>query len=327
MGMQVAALPSHRPLPLSQAGKSPEAPKQAYDPQNFVDAWEASRQEPPHLRGVVYRQSADGSVEVLKYSGQTTDSLPPDIPESAVKDGRVVIYVDGIHQDWGEQQRQIRHFLHGRSEVGADVGQDVIGIHEGSGPSGFKDGVRIAKVLSMLKLVQTGMVPLQWAQKKVYTIDPAVKSVHDQLKQSLLADRKVQLMTHSGGGAETAMALTLLKKQGFGEKIAENVRLLSLASAASLKDFTRAGVKAENIYYTGSKRDPVHYMFRHFIHPFAPLSTALFAANAARYLWGLATSSDPNGLAVHSPDYIFAHNHPRIQSFLDGGPGGVHRLP
>jgi hypothetical protein len=328
--MKVQSPPSLTPLPRLQSS----APLRANTPEEisveFVDAREQAREEPPELKGVLYQQSDSGAVRVLKYSGQTTDELPPDIPASAVRDNRVVIYVDGIHQEMGEQQRQIRYFLHGHAPTGADVQQDVIGVHEGAGKSGFRDGVRIAQVLSLLKLVQLGAVPLEWAQKKIFTIDPAVKTVHDQVKQSLLAGRDVQLMTHSGGGAETAAALTLLKRGGMGKQIAENVRLLSLASAASHKDFMKAGLKADNVFYTGSKNDPVHYMFENYVSPLAPLSTLCFAAGVVRYALGWVSKPDPNGLSYHAPDYIFAKNAdagPRIQAFLDGAPGGIYSLP
>lgn len=299
----------------------------------YLQARESTEEEPPELQGVVYEQTPADQVTILKYSGETTPQLPPDIPASAVNsDGRVVIYVDGIHQEMSEQRRQIRYFFHQHSPNGADVKQNVIGIHEGAGPSGFRDGVRIAKVLGTLKLLQHGLISLNWASKKLYRIDPAIKSVHDQIHQSLSAGRKVQLVTHSGGGAETAAALTLLSKEGLGEKIRDNVRVLSLASAAAAKDFTKAGVKSENLYYTGSKNDPVHYLFRHYLSPCAIPSAIGFAAGVVRYLYNLAAEpSQQEAYHYHSPDYIFAANMSdsgqRIQQFLDGGPGGVFPLP
>ncbi|MBT9586459.1 hypothetical protein IV102_24155 [bacterium] len=298
----------------------------------YIDARESAQEEPPNLKGVVYEQTTTGDITILKHSGQTTGELPADIPESAVKDGRVVIYVDGIHQEMSEQNRQIKYFLHGFATAGADVNQSVIGIHEGAGKSGFRDGVRIAKVLSMLKLVQHGVVPLEWASKKIYTIDPAIKSVHDEVKQSLLAGRKVQLMTHSGGGAETATALTLLAREGMREQIQENVRVLSLASAAAHKDFVKAGVKKESLYYTGSQNDPVHYLFRHYLSPCDIPSAIGFAADVVRYGYHLLTDkTQQTAYHYHSPDYIFAASvddqGQRIQRFLDGGPGGNFPLP
>ncbi len=300
---------------------------------DYVQAQETTQQEPPHLKGIVYEQTPQGDVNVLRLSGETKPELPADIPESAVNaDGRVVIYVDGIHQEWPEQQRQIRCFFHGQAGSGADVGQSVIGIHEGAGKSGVHDAARIGKALVMLKLVQNRVVPLEWASKKLFKIDPAIKSVHDQVKQSLLAGRKVQLVTHSGGGAETAAALTLLSRQGMKQQVSDNVRVLSMASAAAHKDFTKAGVKAENIFYTGSKSDPVYSVFRNYLGPLSPFSAVGFAVDTTRYLYQMLKGKNINVVRhYHSPDYIFHHNmvdgSQRIQKYLNGDPGGKFPLP
>lgn len=328
--MQITA-PALKVAPPPQRPGQPdqnEIPSGAWD---YVDAFESATEEPPELKGVVYRQEADKTVEVLKFSGETTPELPPDIPADAVKNNRAVIYVDGIHQMWGEQQRQIHQFLHGHNRNGANVEQSVIGIHEGAGKSGFRDGVRIAKAMVMTKLVQSGLVPLKWAQKKLYKIDPAIKAVHDQLTQSLKAGRQVQLMTHSGGGQETVAALALLAREGKKKQVAENVRVLSLASAASARDFTKSGIKPENLYYTGSKKDPVYSIFRHHLHLITLPVHIPFWIDVAKYLFSLPFQ-EPGALAVHSPDYIFAKNmndegRQRIQKFLDGGPGGTYPLP
>ena len=299
----------------------------------YIQARESTEEEPDDHKGIVYEPTQQGEIRVLKLSGQTKPELPADIPDSAVNaDGRVVIYVDGIHQEISEQQRQIRCFFQGQASTGADVGQSVIGIHEGAGKSGFHDGVRIGKALGMLKLVQNRVIPLDWASKKIYKIDPAIKSVHDEVKQSLLAGRKVQIITHSGGGAETATALTLLAREGMKQAISDNVRVLSMASAASHKDFTKAGVKAENIYYTGSEKDPVYSIFRHYLGPLSIGSAVGFAVDTARYLYEVIKGKDiPVIYHYHSPDYIFDRNmvngSQRIQKFLNGAPGGKFPLP
>ena len=328
--MQIAA-PAGPPQVINKprnAGHPDEIPSGAWD---YVDAFESATEEPPELKGVVYRQEASGTVEILKFSGETKPEPPPDIPADAVKNGRVVIYVDGIHQMWSEQNRQIDQFLHGHNPNGANVDQPVIGIHEGAGKSGFHDGVRIAKAMVMTKLVQAGVVPLKWAQKKLYKIDPAIKAVHDQLSQSLQAGRQVQLMTHSGGGQETVAALALLAREGFKKQISENVRVLSLASAAAAKDFTKSGIKPENLYYTGSKKDPVYSIFRHHLHLTTLPINIPFWYDVAKYLTSLPFQQ-PGALAVHSPDYIFAKNmndegRQKIDKFLAGGPGGSYPLP
>ncbi|MBS2037521.1 hypothetical protein JST97_21205 [bacterium] len=300
---------------------------------DYIQARETTQQEPGDLKGIVYEHTQKGEFNVLKLSGQTQPFLPADIPASALNaDNRVVIYVDGIHQELSEQKRQIRSFMQGQASTGADVDQSVIGIHEGAGKSGLHDGVRIGKALFMLKLVQNHLVPLEWASKQIYKIDPAIKSVHDEVKQSLLAGRKVQLITHSGGGAETATALQLLAREGMKDEIGENVRVLSMASAAAHKDFIRAGVKPDNLFYTGSKNDPVYSIFRHYLSPFNIISGVSFAIDAAKYGYQVLKGKDiPVVYHYHSPDYIFDRNmsegSQRIQKFLNGGAGGKFPLP
>lgn len=311
----------------------PDLPEDIALSADYIQARESTEEEPIDHKGIVYEQRQNGEINVLKLSGQTKPELPADIPDSAVNaDGRVVIYVDGIHQEISEQHRQIRSFFHGQAGTGANVGQSVIGIHEGAGKSGLHDGVRIGKALFMLKLVQNRVIPLEWASKQIYKIDPAIKSVHDEVRQSLLAGRKVQLITHSGGGAETAAALTLLAREGMKQEIGDHVRVLSMASAAAHKDFTKAGVKAENLFYTGSEQDPVYSIFRHYLGPLSLGSAVGFAVDAARYLYDMIKGKDiPVVYHFHSPDYIFDRNvvdgSQRIQKFLNGGPGGKFPLP
>lgn len=299
----------------------------------YVEERRSARKEPPHLRGVVFQQSEEGAVDVLAWSGQTRPDVPPDgsptIPESAVKGNRVVISVDGIGQTWQAHQRQIRYVLHGQGEGGADVDQPVIGIHEGAGPSGVHDVARIGRDLTLTKLLQSGLAATEWVAKKAYTIDPAVKSIHDMVRQCLQVGREVTIMTHSGGGAQAALALSILAREDEGRyrpEITDKVRVLSAASATSRRDFEEAGVADENILYTGSRKDAVYRIFRHHIHPFAwhknliPIADAIYSG----------ITHDPNGIAYHSPDYIFAENENqeagRLQGFLEGGPGGSYPL-
>ena len=269
----------------------------------YVEAFERAKQEPKWMHGMVFQQSGS-DVRVLAKNGET----PVGIPASAVEDDRVVIYVDGIHQEWTEQQRQIRTFIEPRVE------QPVIGIHEAAGKSTIGDGARIGKVLSYLKLVQSGAIPLSWAAKRLYKIDPSVKSVHDEVKTAVESGLKVQLVTHSGGGAETAAALNVLGREGVD---LSDVRVLSCASAAAFEDFTSAGVKPENIYYTGSVNDPVYAMMRHFL----PCGMPGLIGDLVTYVMN---QKDP--LSYHSPDYIFGNN-PQMGAYLAGGPGGKYPLP
>ncbi len=312
----------------------PHIPKDAWD---YVDAREAAAEEPANLKGVVFLQNSDQSMRVLKFSGQTRPDVgagePSDIPAEAVRFNRVVISVDGINQEWGEHQRQIYRFLHNGGPpggAGADVAQPVIGIHQGAGKSNVADIVRIAKDLSLLKGLQARVIPTAWALEKVAVVDPAVKSLHDTVKQALHDGRDVQIVNHSGGGQETALALTLLKKEGFENEIRDKVRVLAMAPACSVRDLEMAGVKSENIYYTASQNDPVWRIFHHHVET-NPLKMPLNLLPIYEGIKFLVTMRREH-LAVHSPDYIFRNNvqpdgKQRIQEFLTGSPGGTYVLP
>ena len=93
------------------------------------------QEEPPNLRGLLFMQNKDETVEVLRYSGQSDPGTPPDIPEDAVVDGRVYISIDGIGQDWAKHRSQIRDWFHGGADYGVELPGPVVGIHEGEGLS------------------------------------------------------------------------------------------------------------------------------------------------------------------------------------------------
>lgn len=282
------------------------------------------RGEPPHLRGLVFQQSPDGSIETLRHSGETTPE-GPDIPAEAVVDGRVLISVDGIGQDLQEHQRQIRDLLHGGSEVGAKLERPVIGVHEGSGPTGKSDLIRIGKNVLMTKALQSGLACPQRIEKAAYRNDPAVKAVKDLLQQALQSSLKVTLMAHSGGGAQVALALNLLSRQEqgrFASKISQNVRVLSLAGAASPKDY---GVKSKDLLYTGSRRDDVYKTFHRHLHPWAWHRNLPFMKNGIEAALGIGVDK-----STHSLDHIFAEHQTveghRLEKFLLGGAGGRYEL-
>ena len=283
------------------------------------------KEEPPELKGVVFRQDPDGSHQILRYSGETTPD-GSDLPADVIVDNEVLIYVDGIGQRLREHQRQIRAVIHG-ADLPGGLNRPVIGVHEGAGPSTLADVARIGRNITFTKALQWGIFNKDWVKKAAFNNDPAVQSVYNLVRQSLAAGVQVTLMTHSGGGAETALALTLLsREENFKEAIQDSVRVLSTASAASQKDFLDAGVRSENLYYTGSTRDAVYRGFRHHIHQskwWTSLPTALDAGVAALKAQGAM------GL-FHSVDYIF-HNHEttegnRLENFLRGGPGQKHEL-
>lgn len=296
-------------------------------------------EEPPEVRGVVFEQYEDGRVQILKRQWEQQPDIPPggqpDIPADAVRDNRVVIYTDGIQQGIWNQKDQIRRLLQAprqHPDHGGSVDQPVIGIHEGKHLHARDAIKRIAMDWTYLKALQGRFVPEPWVHKKIFTADPVVKSVHHQIRQSLQAGRDVQLVAHSGGGAETALALTMLSREDGGRwknVIKNHVRVLAMAPAVSKKDYELAGVKPENVFYTGSANDPLYHWASHYVTP------ALAMSNLPTLKAGIESLlmlRDRDPLPYHAPDYIFWRNvqpdgTQRIQTYLDGGPGGQFELP
>jgi len=289
--------------------------------------------ESPEVHGLVYEQYADGRVTVLKHAPHTTPDIPstgPDIPADAVKDNRVFIYVDGIHQDLACQHDQIHRLLQAPRKdpsQGVSADQPVIGIHEAAGVNAGIDGTRIALDLGWLKALQGHFLPMSIIRTAAFRSDMAVKSVHDEVKQSLAAGRDVQIALHSGGGAETALALNLIAREDGGRwknVIRDHVRILALAPAASFKDFEVAGVKKDSIYYTASQHDPVYKLAHAYVPP-SQMAVLLARSTAV----GVHLLFNPDVGPVHAPDYIFWRNmepdgSQPIQAFLDGGAGSTN---
>jgi hypothetical protein len=309
----------------------PPLPTEAYD---YVDAIEKAEEEPRPYKGLVFQKYPSGYWRILKTSGQTTPDIPasgPDIPQDAVKDNRVVISVNGIHEPFGWHRAEIDRWLladPGQRD-GVNVGQPVIGIHEGASKTLFQDAVRIALDVGYLKLVQGRALPLPWLRKMVYRIDPAVKAVHDEVRQSLQAGRDVSLVIHSGGGVETALALNILAREDAGryrDDIARRVRVLSLAGGSAYQDFLMAGVKPENLYYTGSVRDPVYQFGHRYLEPNCIVCNLPSLAASLKFV--LQDKPDP----THSRAYIFSANvrpdgSHMLAEFLEGAPGQYRELP
>ena len=296
---------------------------------HYVDERETQgKLEPPELRGVVFEQWPDARTQILRYCGQTTPD-GPDLPADAVVDHEVLFYVDGIGQRLSEHQRQIKSVLHGGQSEAANLSRPVIGIHEGAGKSTLHDIARIGKDMALTKSLQYDLAPLDWVRSKAYSVDPSVQSVHNLLRQALAAGHQVTLMCHSGGGAQTALALSILAREEDGrwaEQISDKVRILSLASAASEQDFEMAGIKSENLLYTGSGRDPVYSAFRHHLGPYSWKSNFRAAYDAVQA--GLNYVREKK--IYHAPDYIFSQHQQgdqnRLEAFLLGGPGGKYEL-
>lgn len=286
-------------------------------------------QEPPELRGALFQQEPDGTVKVLRYSGQTSPTSPPDIGDDAAVNGEVFISVNGIDQDWPSHRQQIKDWYHGGFATGADWNRPIIGIHEGD-RDGAADIVRILKNTFILKSLESGVTGLEKTRKAAYRNDPSVKTIHDQLRQSLAVGRQVTLMAHSGGGSQVALALALLAQEGDGQwrdEIEDKVRVMGTAATCHRNDLRRSGVADENIFMTYSKKDPVPGFYQtptSLKNPFSILRAG------ARGLGLLARGLIKPG-PWHQGHYIFEHNMTskgsRIVNFLEGGQGGTHRLP
>ena len=289
----------------------------------------APTEEPPELRGVLFQQETDGTVTLLRSSGETRPDSPPDVGEEAAVDGEVFLSVDGIGQDWQDHRRQISEIFHGGLEVGAKLDRPIIGIHEGQGRNSVADGLRITRGTLILKSLQAHLLSTEKAKKLAYKNDPAVKTIYDQLRQSLKVGRKITLMAHSGGGAQAALAMSILAREdhpGLDEFFGEDVRVMGMAIAASRKDFELSGIPTDSILTTGSRQDPVHRIFHPHLDLKRPLSiVSSLAAGVAKGL-RLVIKRGPE----HSQSYMMEQNivndtH-HLQEFLDGGPGGYREL-
>lgn len=284
--------------------------------------------EPPELRGALFQQERDGSVKILKFSGQTSPSSPPDIGDDAAVGGEVFVSVNGIDQDWAGHRQQIKDWYHGGFANGADWQRPIIGIHEGD-REGAADLTRVLKNTVLLKSLQAGFLSTGTVQKLAYRNDPAVKTIHDQLRQSLAVGRKVTLMAHSGGGSQVALALSLLAEEKDGlweEAIGRDVRVMATAATCTRDDLLAAGLKNENIFTTYSKRDSVPGFYRTATDLRRPW-TILRAGARGLYL-RVREKMKPG--PWHQGHYIFDQNTTaegcRIVQFLEGGKGGVYPL-
>jgi hypothetical protein len=307
-------------------------PARPVTPQAPVPAVPASLpHEPESIRGLVFEHFADGHNHVLAQGGQTTpDPLPgqgPTIPDSDVRGGRVVMYVDGILQGLDDECYAIGNYLQSPLDGGSDVGQPVVAIHEGSCSNPVSEVARITRDVLLLKEAQLPGAQAEHLLAKS-SFDPAVKSIHDEVRQSLLAGRTITLVAFSGGGEEAALALELLSKEEggrFADAIHDQVRILALSPAAAKEDFFLAGVRPDNLYITASRRDPLVRYAHHFIDPTSIASKIAGAIDGIDTLLHLSHKS----LDCHSPSYIFEHSQAAdgskpIDAFLAGGPGGEY---
>lgn len=293
-------------------------------PTPIMKRFYAPQEEPPNLRGLLFKQESNGEVEILKYSGQTDPRSSPDIPPDAVTPRGVFISVDGIGQDWNTHRQQIAHWFHGGADYGVKLPGPVIGIHEGEGKNSLSDGWRILKNTVYTKALQSDIKSPDSIRESVYANDPSVKAIHDQLSQSLRVGREVTLMAHSGGASQVALALTLLAKDSqtdWKPLISEKVRVLGTAPAAHRKDLEKAGVDSDKIMITGSVQDPVYRFYRNYLNPKNPLTLLRFLADGLSASVQFALNRGP----FHQGEYVFSMNivegKHQIGEFLEGGKG------
>lgn len=284
--------------------------------------------DPPELRGALFQQEPDGTVKILRTSGQTSPDGPPDIPIEALHQGEVFLSVNGIDQDWQGHQQQIKDWYHGGFSNGANWNRPVIGIHEGDRP-GAADIGRVFKNTMLLKRLQAHLGTVEAVKQAAYNNDPSVKAIHDQVRQSLAAGRQVTLMAHSGGGSQVALALTLLSREGEGawaDEITSKVRVMGTAATATRGDFERAGVKDENLFLTSSQNDAVPAFYRTDTDLKNPIS---LLRGGVRGLSLYVKNKFQLG-QWHEGHYIFSQNDRpggnRIVDFLNGAPGGSYPI-
>ncbi len=285
-------------------------------------------QDPPELRGALFQQETDGTVTLLRYSGETSPVSPPDIGDDAAVDGHVFFSVNGIGQDWKGHRQQIKDWFHGGFDSGANLERPIIGIHEGDRHP-VLDGARVIKNTLLLKTLQAG-ASSETIKRAAYYNDPSVKTIYDQMRQSLTAGRQITLMAHSGGGSQVALAMSILAKEEDGlwqAVVNDKVRVMATAATASREDFLQAGIREENLFMTGSAKDPVPGFYQTHIEFRRPWTAAKAIGQGVSKIPGLILNPGP----YHDGQYIFDHNWTpegsRIATFLDGGPGGSFPLP
>ncbi|HEY4002346.1 MAG TPA: hypothetical protein VGO93_25975 [Candidatus Xenobia bacterium] len=266
--------------------------------------------DPPERHGVVYRLEENGDVAVL--SGQ--------VP---ARDNRVVLAVEGLWRSMADYRQQWQTVLHDEKGRWGNVRQPIVGVHEGNHERRGRDVLRLVQDLSFMKL-------LQWQPRRVWRVeaayrrDPSVRKVHDIVLDAVRQGQQVLLVTHSAGGAQAALALTILAAEGHRVAVTQHVRVLALANAVSAQSYFKAGVAKENLFYTADKRDPVGSMAKMLTVDWGrPWASVREAGKHMRH--ALQTIG---GEWHHDLVRVFyAHREqgstPAIQRFIDGGPGKI----
>lgn len=252
--------------------------------------------------------------QVLASSGQTSPD-GNDIPAEAIQDGRVILGFEGID---GTQESYVRSWnkLFNSDEAAIPLNQPMLFIHEGHRPTRIDDIQRVLHDISVTKRVQAGEeVDLQAA----FEADPAVETGYNVMKQALDQDLDLLVFAHSGGGAESVEALTLLSSQGYRDEIHDHVKIVLLAGASPAEDAVKAGVQPDNALYLGMKADLVAQLGHVYIDAHNPLGGLMDLVQ------NLRETSDFTLGPMHSPDAaIVPNNLQHLQDFFYRGVGGTY---
>ncbi len=264
-------------------------------------------------------QFTPGSMDyqVLAGNGETSPD-GNDIPPEAIKDGRIILGFEGID---GTQSSYVRSFnkLFNSEEAAIPLNQNMLFIHEGHRPSRIDDIKRVLHDYSVTKKIQAGeKVDLEEA----FEADPAVETGYNVLKQALDQDLDVLVFAHSGGGAESVEALSLLSSQGYREQIGEHVEIVLMAGAAPAQDAVAAGVQPENALYIGMEADLVAQLGHVYIDPHDPMDGLVDLVR------NLRETSDFTLGPMHSPDRsIVPNNLDHLEDFFYKNIGGTYLAP
>jgi hypothetical protein len=265
----------------------------------------------------------DGKMQMLSPKSGVTPG-GDNVPAQAVVNNRVVIAAEGISETPQAYTAGWTQTFQVDTPGFVNVGQPIVGVHEGTGQKTVQDVERIAGDFLALKKVEAGYKPIT---SLIYYADPAVKTLHDVVEQQLDRNRDVLLLAHSGGGAESALALNILAHESggkYGPEIAQHVRVVDFAGAAAAQDYADAGVPLKNVFFSADKRDAVGQFGSVYVDPQHPGSALLQDMNTLK-----GALNDTQDLGKnHGPWNIMTDNyiggHQAVGDFIAGGPGGTY---
>jgi hypothetical protein len=271
----------------------------------------------PAAHGELYEIRPSEPLRVLRQRDETRPN-GADVPDDAVSNRRVVLGVEGVDGKPASYDRMLSSTLLGTSSA-VDLQQPILMVHEGIETCAGVSLARIMRDDCELKELEHGD---RLAPETIFAHDPAVKTTRDVLQQSLDRGLDVLLLAHSGGGTESALALSLLSSEDskYRGEIRDHVKVLSLAGASTPIDYEAAGVPADHVLYVGDSRDPVARTVSRGDDPKqSPVEGRRELLDAVR-----SFASDSDGFHAHQPDNIVRQNQAEVAAFLVGGPGGVH---